>query len=289
MNVPGPLSGSAASPTVAFTPSSPAKASSGPTAPAGPDRTDARRSTGSGAATVVTLSDTARTTLVAQTTMEQTAAEQTAAEQTAPAPSVATKGFATVAQDARAALDARYGELAAKGKPMDYMHATQESWDAVYGGLDRRALFAIASNSGGKFSKDEQNTAQSIMSQQQGQAMMAADPAGNDHAASYRAGIAFLDGVSDEEKASVNWAVQRAAVQFGYETTMRESGREPEKLDSGSPLVRMLKGAMDTLKDKAPRPVAPGGYVNDLSELPLLRDAMNGAKPSSEKPFTIMA
>ncbi|CAO3415761.1 hypothetical protein [Azospirillum argentinense] len=209
-------------------------------------------------AAVVTLSETAQASLVTQT------APQTAGK----------KDFATVAKDARATIDAKYAELAANGKPMDYMHATQESWDTVYGGLDRRALFAIASNSDGSFSKDEQDTAQSIMSQQQGQAMMAADPTGNDHAARFRAGVAFLEGVSDEEKASANWAVQRAANQFGYEQTMRSSGREPDDLDSENPLVAMIKGAMDRLKDKSPESVATGGYVKDLKDMPLFRDGV---------------
>ncbi|WP_454019109.1 hypothetical protein [Azospirillum sp. Marseille-Q6669] len=210
------------------------------------------------AAAVVTLSESAQASLASQTSIQ----------------AAGKKDFATVAKEARAAIDAKYAELAANGKPMDYMHATQESWDTVYGGLDRRSLFAIASNSDGSFSKDEQDTAQSIMSQQQGQAMMAADPTGNDHAARFRAGVAFLEGVSDEEKGSANWAVQRAATQFGYEQSMRSSGREPDDLDSESPLVAMIKGAMDRLKDTSPESVATGGYVKDLKDMPLFRDGV---------------
>lgn len=237
---------------------------------------DAAGGTSSGtgdAVAVVTLSETAQASLVTQT------APQTAGK----------KDFATVAKDARAAIDAKYAELAANGKPMDYMHATQESWDTVYGGLDRRALFAIASNSDGSFSKDEQDTAQSIMSQQQGQAMMAADPTGNDHAARFRAGVAFLEGVSDEEKASANWAVQRAANQFGYEQSMRSSGREPDDLDSENPLVAMIKGAMDRLKDKSPEAVATGGYVKDLKDMPLFRDGVPAVAAGAGSMPQIMA
>ncbi|TWA67171.1 hypothetical protein FBZ82_107144 [Azospirillum brasilense] len=229
------------------------------------------------AAAVVTLSETAQASLATQT------ANQTATQ------TAGKKDFATVAKDARAAIDAKYAELAANGKPMDYMHATQESWDTVYGGLDRRALFAIASNSDGSFSKDEQDTAQSIMSQQQGQAMMAADPTGNDHAARFRAGVAFLEGVSDEEKGSANWAVQRAANQFGYEQTMRSSGREPENLDSENPLVAMIKGAMDRLKDTSPQAVATGGYVKDLKDMPLFRDGVPAVAARTDTPLDITA
>ncbi|PWC48349.1 hypothetical protein [Azospirillum sp. TSA6c] len=224
-------------------------------------------------AAVVTLSKTAQTSLSGQ------AAAQSAGK----------KDFVTVAKDARTTIDAKYAELAAKDKPMDYMHATQESWDTVFGGLDRRSLYAIASNSDGSFSKDEQDTAQSIMSQQQGQAMMAADPTGNNPAARYRAGASFLDGASDEEKTSNNWAVQRAAVQFGYEQSMRDSGQEPDTLDSGSPLVRMIKGALDSLKDKAPGAVATGGYVKDLKDMPLFRNGVPPVADGADRPLDIKA
>ncbi|CAO3360276.1 hypothetical protein [Azospirillum palustre] len=222
-------------------------------------------------AAVVMLSKTAQTSLSGQ------AAAQSAGK----------KDFTTVAKDARTTIDAKYAELAGKGKPMDYMHATQESWDTVFGGLDRRSLFA--SNSDGSFSKDEQDTAQSIMSQQQGQAMMAADPTGNNPAARYRAGASFLDGVSDEEKTSDNWAVQRAAVQFGYEQSMRDSGQEPDALDSDSPLVRMIKGALDGLKDKAPGAVATGGYVKALKDMPLFRDGVPPVAAGADRPLDIKA
>ncbi|MBK3803601.1 hypothetical protein GAY33_31230 [Azospirillum brasilense] len=269
MNVMEPSVGAARQPAPlsTTTSSAPKHAAEAKEATVGPP--DGARNT----AAVVTLSETAQASLVTQT------APQTAGK----------KDFATVAKDARATIDAKYAELAANGKPMDYMHATQESWDTVYGGLDRRALFAIASNSDGSFSKDEQDTAQSIMSQQQGQAMMAADPTGNDHAARFRAGVAFLEGVSDEEKASANWAVQRAANQFGYEQTMRSSGREPDDLDSENPLVAMIKGAMDRLKDKSPESVATGGYVKDLKDMPLFRDGVPAVAASAGTPLQTMA
>lgn len=187
---------------------------------------------------------------------------------------VGNKDFATTTRDTRAAIDAKYAEMAAQGTPMDYMHATQDSWDTVYGGLDRRSPFAIASNSSGSFSKDEQDTAQSIMSQQQGEAMMAADPTGRNPSARYRAGIAFLKRASDDEKASSNWAAQRAAVQFGYEQFMWDNGQAPDNADSDSPLVRMIKDALEGLRDKAAGSVATGGYIEDLTDLPLFCDGM---------------
>jgi hypothetical protein len=158
----------------------------------------------------------------------------------------ARKEFATVAKDARATLDAGYRRL---GKTGD-IYTSAEEWKTAFGGMDRRSLYSVASNAGGWFSKEEQGAAKYLMAQQQGAAMgldfgavrFQSDPAGG-----YKAGIAFLDSVSDEEKASFEWAVQRAASQYAYEVLMRRDGKEPESLDSTNPVVKMVKGALDAL------------------------------------------
>lgn len=61
--------------------------------------------------------------------------------------------FAEVANAARAALDAGYEKLGRKGDE----YTTGQEWNDVVGvaALDRRTLYAIASNQGGLFSKDE--------------------------------------------------------------------------------------------------------------------------------------
>jgi hypothetical protein len=174
--------------------------------------------------------------------------------------SSAGKTFAQVTADARARMDAKYGAMNASGKPFDFNSWEGRDWYTLFGDLDRRSLYAVASNAGGLFSKDEQDVAKSIMTQQQGLAMGLysgptslagnfADPFVGDYAARMKAGIAFLDNVSPEEKGSFDWAKQRASVQFSYETEMRRRGEEPEKLDSGSALVKMIKAAMDNLRD----------------------------------------
>lgn len=164
----------------------------------------------------------------------------------AAAAGVARKDFATVARDARATLDAGYGKL---GKTGD-VYTTAEQWKTAFGGMDRRSLYAVASNAGGWFSREEQGAAKYLMAQQQGAAMgldFGAVRFQSDPAAGYKAGIAFLDSVSDEEKASFEWAVQRAASQYAYEVLMRRDGKEPEILDSTNPVVKMVKGALDAL------------------------------------------
>jgi hypothetical protein len=158
----------------------------------------------------------------------------------------ARKDFAAVAKDARATVDAGYRKL---GKTGD-IYTTAQEWKAAFGGMDRRSLYAVASNQGGRFSKEEQGAAKYVMAQQQGAAMgldLGAIRFESDPAAGYKAGIAFLDSVSDEEKASFEWAVQRAASQYAYDVLMRRDGKEPENLDSTNPVVKMIKGALDAL------------------------------------------
>ena len=119
------------------------------------------------------------------------------------------------------------------------------------------------------------------MARQQKEAMDAADPTGTDKAAAYRAGVKFLDEAGEEEKASVNWSVQRAVLQYGYETTAKETGAPMQRLGYGSALASVLK---DALEAQGARPAdalkAVGGksfggdttgYVSDLKSLPLFQ------------------
>ena len=208
-----------------------------------------------------------------------------------------TKSFADVTVDARATLDKNYAAMQANGKPYDYVHATQDDVNKLFGSLDRRSLYAVASNSGGKFTQQEQDVAQSIMSQQEGTAMgLYEGPVRssdspytgtvdwvNDPAAGFAAGIAFMDGVSPEEKASANWVVQRAALQFSYQSTVQPRDGTPKNVDSGNPIVNMLVKAFQSMKDQAPRAIMNGGYVknfNDLKNMPLFPTAMTRANCS---------
>jgi hypothetical protein len=152
------------------------------------------------------------------------------------------KDFATVATDARSTLDSFFAKL---GKPASiYTPGTQ--WDEVLGTLDRRSLYAIASNEGGRFSELEQGHARNAMGQQLAEAIgLTNGTYSTDPAAGFRAGIAFLDGVSEEEQGSKVWATERAATQYSYEFTMRRDGREPEDFESDNPLVRMILEAME--------------------------------------------
>jgi hypothetical protein len=99
----------------------------------------------------------------------------------------ATNSFAGVTTDARAKLTANQAAMKASGQilGMGENQGTQADVDAAFAGLDRRSLFAIASNSEGLFSDVEQKFAQSAMSQQQAAAIefdeaVDADPAPTD-------------------------------------------------------------------------------------------------------------
>ncbi len=192
------------------------------------------------------------------------------------------QGFAKVIQDARDSLDATYTAMAKEGKGVNYSDPTGKDVDRLFGGFDRRSLHAIANNKDGTFSKNEQEAAQSIMARQQKEAMDAADPLGTDKAAAYRAGVKFLDGASQEEKESVNWSVQRAALQYSYEKTTKETGAPMERLGNGSALASVLKDALeaqdaqagDVMKSVGGKATGGEGtgYVSDLKSLSLFRD-----------------
>lgn len=168
------------------------------------------------------------------------------------------KSFSQVALDARASMDAQYAAMKASGKPFD-----MNSWEGkdVYtlmDNLDRRSLYAVKSNQGGQFTKDEQTMASIIMGQQEGLAMgLYTGPTSkagayaspfNSVSDGLKNGVHFLDSVSSEEKSSLEWAIERAGAQITYENAAENEHKVPEKLDSESPLVKLIMAAMNTMK-----------------------------------------
>jgi len=195
--------------------------------------------------------------------------------------SSAGKSFDQVAKDARARMDAVYAAMEKGGKPFDYNSHEGKDWYSLMGDLDRRSLYAVSSNAEGLFTKQEQDMAQSIMSQQQGLAMgLYNGPIsqegtftdrflGND-AQRMKAGVAFLDGVSDEEKTSITWGVSRASAQISYEWLSERDGNPPEDLDTENPLAKLIKAAMNTMKGSEERGWTRGniGTAEELKSQP---------------------
>jgi hypothetical protein len=124
--------------------------------------------------------------------------------------------FAAVASDARKQLDEKYALMKESGKPYDGGETDRNS---VMGDLDRRSLFAVATNEGGHFSSDEQAAANTLMRQQErlateyysgpeDQQKNFTDPYANDPVGRAKAALAFLESVSPEEKAAPQWLSQ---------------------------------------------------------------------------------
>lgn len=186
------------------------------------------------------------------------------------------KSFVQVALDARASMDAQYAAMKASGKPFDSNSWEGKDWNTVMGNLDRRSLYAVRSNEGGKFSKEEQDMAQSFMVQQQGLAMgLYSGPTSK--AGAYTSpfssvsdgiknGVKFLDSVSSEEKSSIEWAVARASNQIAYESFAENEHKTPEKLDSESPVVKLITSAMKN-RSHHPNTAMTNGWLLTADDL----------------------
>ncbi|WP_288096678.1 hypothetical protein [Pseudomonas sp.] len=130
--------------------------------------------------------------------------------------SSAGKTFEEVATDARQRMDQKYAQMNAGDKPYS---GSVEDRNALMGDLDRRSLNAVATNEGGLFSKDEQDTARGLMQQQ---ARLASghysgpddqkknwkDPFANDPVGRAKAALNFLENMSPEEKNTPQWLSQ---------------------------------------------------------------------------------
>jgi len=184
-------------------------------------------------------------------------------------------------------VDAQYDAMKASGKPFDPDAYEGRDWNPVRGDLDRRSLYAISSNTGGLFSEEEQTRARDMMLQQQSLATglytgptrledTHVNPYQGDRAGQAKASIKFLDQVSDEEKASLNWSMDRASAQTAFEAAHRNTRKELEeleKLNNETPLARLIKAATDSMKKKSARGDSSTGEEpeNLDSESPLAR------------------
>jgi len=131
------------------------------------------------------------------------------------------KTFADVALDARKRMDEKYALMKDSGKPYDNSALDRNS---LMGDLDRRSLYAVATNEGGQFTKEEQTAAQDLMRQQaqlatgyyegpEDQKKNWRDPFANDPVGRAKAALNFLDNMSPEEKNTPQWLSQRSTIQ----------------------------------------------------------------------------
>jgi hypothetical protein len=145
--------------------------------------------------------------------------------------------FSTVISDTRAALAALYK---AAGVTAPYDASGKPTIDLS--SLDSRALFAIASNSGGKFSDAEQNLAGAERLSRFNAALSPAAQTAKltgDYSTVYSAAANYLDGASSEEKSTVTWQTERAAVEKGLSATQHDPSHLPTG-NSNDPVASYL-------------------------------------------------
>jgi hypothetical protein len=158
------------------------------------------------------------------------------------------RSFAAVTADARTNLDRlladqRLSTPIAEGRLV-----------ADLGKVDRRELYAIATNAGQAFTADEQKAAQ-LELQNRFDAALAGPTAVSRVTGTirnlYEAAIAYFDGMTPEEKASATYAEQRAAL----EDMMKQLDARPGTLPSSSSdpvnqyLKRLAEGETGGLRD----------------------------------------
>ena len=150
------------------------------------------------------------------------------------------KTFAEVAADARKRMDQKYALMTSSGKPYS---GSDEDRNGLMGDLDRRSLNAVATNEGGKFTAQEQSSAQELMRQQgrlatgyysgpADQEKNWNDPFINDPFGRANAALDFMDNMSPEEKNTPEWLSQHLSLQAalsqgqtaGLDTAERKTG-----------------------------------------------------------------
>jgi hypothetical protein len=147
------------------------------------------------------------------------------------------KDFSTVTSEARTTLDGLYAAAKVTG-PLD---ATGNATIDL-SSLDRRSLFAIATNNAGKFTADEQSVASTELNNRFNAALApaaATTKLTGDFGAVYQAALNYLDGASGEEKATATWSAQRAAVQKGVQATQQNPSTAPAGI-AGDPVAAYL-------------------------------------------------
>jgi len=149
---------------------------------------------------------------------------------------LSTKDLATVVAETREALTKLLDDAKLTSPLKDGKLALDLS------SLDRRALYAVASNAEGKFTDDERSAAAIELSNRLDAAL--AGPAAvarvtGDLANLYKAATDFLDGASPEEKAADAWAKQKAALLEAQKQLTADPQTMPDVADD--PVVDYLK------------------------------------------------
>jgi hypothetical protein len=186
------------------------------------------------------------------------------------------KSFGQVAKDARTELNAQYAAMKKSGKPFDTNSYEGQDWHSAFQNFDRRALYGVSSNEGGNFTKEEQDMASSLMSQQQGLAMglysgptrlegSFTDQFSGDITAQMKEAVAFLNNVSAEEKSSGTWMSSIITAQNSYEYLANH--KDEKRTDDDENIL--LKSLMKADKEMAKRMLRTHNKPPEASEITL--------------------
>ena len=189
---------------------------------------DASTSQSNGAATNLTLSEAAKAKLAS--------AEPTAT-------------IATVIAGARTTLDGLYSAAKVTG-PMGADGKTAVDLSS----LDRRSLFAVASNNGGTFTADEQKVASTELANRFNAALAPSTATAQltgDFSGIYQAALTYLDGAGSEEKATATWAAQRAAVVSGVQATQQNPTKAPSGIANDPVAAYLAQDSAGTVPTKS--------------------------------------
>ena len=188
--------------------------------------------------------DAAATTPVASGT--------TLAEAIAAAANSAGYDFATVGQNARTVLNAG---IAAYGQAPS-TQTSENDWVKIFGGMDRRSLFAVSSNQGGQFSPLEQSAAKQLMDNQLANAAGSNLSGSTDQQiAGYTAQVNLLNNASPEEKQTASWAYSMADAQTAARMADIDA-RMPQPSGGNSSVLNVMMGAMYSTRSQASSPVS---------------------------------
>lgn len=187
---------------------------------------------------------------------KQTAAPHTPEQTTKDANLSGPKSFPEVAKDARAFLDNQYAKHDGVNT-FDYRDKTGQFEREIFAeydpmNLDRRMLYAIASNEGMQFTKEEIALAESFMRAQVQNAVYGSNPQSKTYLQKSKDYIDLLDNMaSPEEKSSFKWIEARATAQYAYEFDLKAAGKvfDREWGQITNPLVLLLTEAHNELRD----------------------------------------
>jgi hypothetical protein len=197
----------------------------------------ATTTTGTAAANTTTTNGPSTTTTGATATASSVNVTLSAEAQAALAAQTDSRTIDTVVASARTALDKLLSDAKATSALKDGKATISVA------GLDRRSLYAIASNKGGGFSIEEQVVATLQMKATRDASLSAPASAmrvTGDYAGLYKAALANLEAAGPEEKAMGQWAQDKAALTEGLKQATDKPGVQPTGID-GDPVAAYLK------------------------------------------------